>query len=73
MTRLSKTQYDLRVFAAMVVYVALVLVLLPHARHAETLLPRLASSLLPTISGPEASCVFRHWASASTSRRCPET
>ena len=49
MTRLSKTQYDLRVFAAMMVYVALVLVLLPHARHAETLLPRLASSLLPTM------------------------
>lgn len=49
MTRLSKTQYDQRVFAAMAVYVALVLLLLPQARHAETLLPRLTSSLLPTV------------------------
>ena len=49
MTRLSKTQYDRRVFAAVAVYVALVLLLLPQARHADTLLPRLTSSLLPTV------------------------
>ena len=49
MTRLSKTQYDLRVFAAMIVYVALLLALLPHARHADDSLLRLIYSLLPVL------------------------
>ena len=49
MTRLSKAQYDRLIFVAMAVYVLLVLVLLPHARSADSLPPRLISSLLPTV------------------------
>lgn len=49
MTRLSKAQYDRRTLMAMAIYMALVLVMLPQARHADTLLPRLAASLLPTV------------------------
>jgi len=49
MTRLSKAQYDRLVLVAMVVYVALVLMLLPHARSAAAPWSRLVSSLLPTL------------------------
>ncbi|HEX7915012.1 hypothetical protein [Rudaea sp.] len=49
MTRLSKTQHDLRVFAAMAVYVVLLLILLPHARRAEDSLLRLVYALLPVL------------------------
>lgn len=49
MTRLSKTQYDLRVFAAMSVYVVLLLMLLPPARQADGPLIRLVCSLSPTL------------------------
>jgi|SRR5580765_2926878 hypothetical protein len=49
MTRLSKAQYDRLVLAAMAVYVFLVLVLLPQARRADALMPRLIPSLLPTV------------------------
>ena len=49
MTRLSKAQYDRLILVSMAVYVLLVLVLLPHARSASTLPPRLISSLLPTV------------------------
>src|SRR5438445_6227073 len=49
MTRLSKAQYDRLTLVAMAVYVLLVLVLLPYARRADTLIPRLVPSLLPTV------------------------
>lgn len=49
MTRLSKAQYDRLTLVAMAVYVLLVLVLLPYARRADTLMPRLIPSLLPTV------------------------
>jgi hypothetical protein len=49
MTRLSKTQYDLRVFAAMTVYVALVVGLLPQAQKASAQSAHLVYSLAPTL------------------------
>jgi len=49
MTRLSKTQYDLRVFAASSVYVALVIALLPHARHAGDSTLRPIYALVPVL------------------------
>ena len=49
MTRLSKTQYDLRVFAASSVYVALVIALLPHARHAGDPMLRPVYALIPVL------------------------
>jgi hypothetical protein len=49
MQRLSKTQYDRRVMAAMSVYVALLLILLPQARHTNGQAIHLAYSLLPTL------------------------
>lgn len=49
MTRLSKTQYDRRVFVAMTAYVVLVIALLPYARHADGAALRLACALLPTL------------------------
>ena len=49
MTRLSKTQYDRRIFAAMSVYIVLVISLLPLARNADATALRLTYSLLPTL------------------------
>ncbi len=49
MKPISKTQYELRVFAAMMIYVVLVLALLPQARHAEGLAIRVVYSLIPVL------------------------
>ena len=49
MKPISKTQYELRVFAAMAVYVVLILALLPQARHAQDLASRIGCSLIPSL------------------------
>ena len=49
MTRLSKTQYDRRIFVAMSIYIVLVIALLPLARSADATALRLTYSLLPTL------------------------
>ncbi len=49
MPRLSNTQYETRVFAAMSVYVVLVIALLPLARRADDTMLRLVYSLLPVL------------------------
>ena len=49
MKPVSKTQYELRTFATSAVYVALVITLLPYARHADSNTTRLICALLPTL------------------------
>ena len=49
MKTLSKTQYEVRVFVAMMVYVVLLLALLPQARVAEGLAIRISFSLIPVL------------------------
>ncbi|HZP64949.1 MAG TPA: hypothetical protein VFB32_01455 [Rudaea sp.] len=49
MARYSFRQYQLRVFAAMAVYVGLVLLVWPHARTATAMALKVAFALAPTL------------------------